>query len=146
MSDFSCIFIFMKNWLFGLAIISGLLFSCVHSPTIYNPPSVSVDTHDTVNFYMTGDTLRMDISISDDNGLNELFISCVAPDTGAAVGNQPDTMYTWKPNVDGKFTWSKDTFWVVNSIPTLLDCFVTVIATNHHDGLTEIDFPVLMFP
>lgn len=136
----------MKRPLLIILIISGFLFSCVHTPIVYTAPTVSVTTHDTINFYQTGDTLRMDITASDNVGLNTLFISCIAPDTGAAVGNQPDTMYKWTPNVDGQLSWSTDTFWIVNGIPSLLDCFVTVVATNHHDGITEMNVPVIMFP
>jgi hypothetical protein len=129
----------MKNRIFALILGSLFIAGCAHHPIVYTEPQVSVVTDDTLHIYQNGDTIHMTVNISDEDELHEAFISVITP-------ANTDTFFYFQPLVHELPSYTLDTFCVVNGVTGLQDGFLTVIATNHHDKLTEINVPITVFP
>jgi hypothetical protein len=129
----------MKTKIFGF--IAGTLFiaGCAHDPIIYKEPHVTVSMDDTLHIYQNGDTIHMNITMEDDDELHEAFVYVITP-------ANTDTFFSFQPYVHELPSYSLDTFCLISGVTALQEGFVTVIATNHHDKLTEINVPITVFP
>ena len=117
-----------------------ILFSCKHDPPVDPPPpvmNVITPLPDTVMQYQNGDTIHMVADLSDADALHEAFVY---------VRDSVDTFFTYEPYVHDLQSFHIDTFWVVSGMSLPSPGFVTFIAENHHEKVTQINRPMYLLP
>lgn len=114
-------------------MIVMFLFSCAHEP--FSNPTVIV-SNDT-NTFQNGDTIHLDITMSDVDGLHEALIS---------VNDTSTTFFSFAPTVHDLPSVTVDTFWVVSGITFPKFPFLTAIASDHYQGITTINIQLTLAP
>ncbi len=117
---------------------AGLLLSCAHDPIVHHDPEIEfLDSIPAGALYQNGDTVHLDISMSDEDELHEGYIY---------IRSAVDTFFTYEPYVHELQTFHVDTFWVVTGMVTGVSASVTAVAHNHHEGITTKNIPINLVP
>lgn len=124
---------------FAFCTIVTILISCKHQPIVYTDPTITVTNPVQFMIYNNGDTVQMDINLSDEDELKDAFVY---------LRSDSDTFFYNNPNVFELPSFTLDTFWIVNGITvsTAGSAFVTAIASNNHNGTTTINVPITLLP
>ena len=123
----------MKRSYLLLSTLVVFITSCVHEP--FTNPTIIV-SNDT-NYFQIGDTIQIDITMSDIDGLHEAFIY---------VKDTATTFFSYSPIVHDLPSFTVDTFWVVNGISSPKFPFLTTIASDHYQGTTTINIQLVLTP
>ena len=126
-----------KSILFILTIIVLGVTGCESTPTPPHVPSVHLHSPATGSNYNNGDTVFMDIHMTDDESLHEGFLY---------LRTSADTLYSFEPMVHGLLSYELDTFWVVNGISSMVNANVTVVAHNHDEDVATEDVAITLMP
>jgi len=129
----------MKNkFLFYVLPFLVLTAGCKNEPDkVINAPLVVIDQPVPVATYHNNDTLLIQGTLSDDDELHEASVM---------IRTTTDTLFSFDPFVHELQTYPLDTFWIVNGMSTSTPSFLTVIAANHHDKVTEMNVPIFLAP
>lgn len=137
----------MLNLFYNLVTMKGIkliclsvlfvLFSCRHEPIIHPDPEIEVTLPVSSTLYNNGDTIHVDLVMRDENALHEASVY---------LRTAVDTMIELHPVVHELDSFELDTFYIVSGISTGVDGFLTVIASNKHDGETVMNVPFFMVP
>jgi hypothetical protein len=118
-------------------LVLGCMASCAHDPIVYPDPVVTVNDPVASTIYQNGDTMHINVEMSDANELHEGYIY---------LRSDSDSLFSYAPYVHELPSFSTDTFWVVSGMTTGVSAVVTAVAYNHHDQFTTIEVPITLIP
>ncbi len=128
----------MKKSILFISVLVGFgLASCETTPTPPHVPSVHMHAPTSGSNYNNGDTVFMDIHMTDDESLHEGYLY---------LRTSADTLFSFEPYVHDLLSYELDTFWVVNGISSMVNANVTVIAHNHDEGMATEDVAITLMP
>jgi hypothetical protein len=127
----------MKKSILILSSLVIVLASCAHQPITHSEPVVDVLQPTASTIYNNGDTIHIEMTLSDEDELHEAFIY---------VRSDIDTFFNYEPVVHELPSFNVDTFWVVSGMTTGVSAFVSATAHNHHDLHTTVNVPVTLVP
>ncbi len=127
----------MKKIAFVSLLALAGLYSCQHHPIVYTNPEVDITAPEAAGIYFNGDTVHIEMTLSDEEALHEAYIY---------IRSDVDSFFTYEPYVHELQSFDVDTFWVVTGMTTGVSAFVTGVAHNHHDGVTILNVPITLIP